>query len=479
MVSPTFRVRSIYDIALIKLISDKLNYVLIQPLPEQLKIFGITEKIDPYDVEIQDVLDGYGISIEGDEEYVLAITNLLIKEVPNSIILKHPVQLHAVYNGKVIHVNPEKNLSVVDIGEEINAILFGSNFHRGQKVIVQIKQLNIFEDQLPVCSTVIHFPGQSVILERDANFVRVSRKLPKDDRDKLFSLGKQLRPHDHGLIMRTSATKASVEAIQADIEQLAHRAEELDLLISGSSYGPGILQPGYTVAHVLFVKDAKDILTSIRAEVVPTIPMHHWFMSYSAELKLTTTFAERISSDANGEKISSILKQTILENDFAENALIHLEEYKLTSPPQERTLGQLNWLEDCLIIKRSFRSSRGLHYGLSEEIQQGDTSIVVAKEGSWSIHIKIQRNSSTIGEIIKVITPIELCNGGKLRYIDLGLMIVRKEDEVEAKDEGVIRDLAHKGIISDKLKEKIYSIYDECQKKLDKGEDNILVLAEK
>ena len=67
MVSPTFRVRSIYDIALIKMISNNLNYVLIQPLPEQSKAFGIEEKIDPYDVELQDVLDGYGISIEGDE----------------------------------------------------------------------------------------------------------------------------------------------------------------------------------------------------------------------------------------------------------------------------------------------------------------------------------------------------------------------------------------------------------------------------
>lgn len=58
-------------------------------------------------------------------------------------------------------------------------------------------------------------------------------------------------------------------------------------------------------------------------------------------------------------------------------------------------------------------------------------------------------------------------------------MLVRKEDEIESKDEGVIDDLTQKGIISDKLKEKIYSIYDECQEKLDKDEDNILVSAEK
>ncbi len=478
MVSPTFRVRSIYDVPIIKLILDNLNYNIVQPLPEQSRVFKIEEKMDSYDIEIQDILSGYGISLEGDEEYVSSITGLLLKQLPNSIILQHPVQLHAVYNGKVVHVNNEKNLSVVDIGEDVNAILFGSYFHKGQNLVVQIKQLNIFEDQLPVCSTVIHFPGQAVILERDANFVRVSRKLSKNDRDKLFSLGKQLRPRDHGLIMRTSASKASQEVIQADIDQLVQRAEELDLLISGSSYGPGILQPGQTVAHVLFVKDSKDQLTAIRNTVLPTIPMYHWFMSYSPELELTTKFAEKISSEIDGEKLASELKTLILENEFAENALISLEEYRLTSPPQQRILGQLNWVDEKLVIKRSFRSSRGFHHGLNIEIKQGDTSIVISKEGSWTIHSKISRDEEIIGEMVKVVSPVEFCNGGKLRFIDLGLMSIKKNSEIQNVDAGLINDLADKGIISSQLKEKIYSIYDQSNKKLSKGEEHIVLLSD-
>ncbi len=476
MVSPTFRVRSIYDVALIKLVSENLNFELVQPLPEHVSLFKVEEKLVPYDIEIQDILGGYGISIEGDEEYVSSITSLFHKQIPNSIVLQHPVQIHAVYNGKVVHVNNEKNLSVIDIGENVNAILFGSNFHKGQKVVVQIKQLNIFEDQLPVCSTVIHFPGQSVILERDANFVRVSRKLPKLDRDKLFELGKGLRPEDHGLIMRTSATKASREAIQADIDQLVQRAEELDLLISGSSYEPGILQAGQTVAHVLLVKDAKEKLTEVRSKVVSTIPLYHWFMSYSKELKLTTTFAERIGKDMDGIKISNVLKDIILEEDFSDNSIMYLEEYKLTSPPQERILGQLSWSDDVLIIKRSFRSSRGVHYSLDIDINQGDTSSIIAKEGSWSVHMKIFREDKQIGETVKIVTPIDLCSGGKIRYIDLGLLLVKKDEEIETIDEGLINHLTDKGIISDQLKEKIYSILEDCQKQLSAGKDQIIVL---
>ncbi len=478
MVSPKFRIRSIYDVPIIKLILDNLDYELVQPDFKQAKLFDVKDKVFSYDIEIIDILDGYGASIEGEEEYVSAITSLLLEKIPNSIRLQHPVQLHAVYNGKVVHVNHEKNLSVVDIGENINTIMFGSDFHRGQKIVVQIKQLNIFEDQLPVCSTIIHFPGQTVILERDANFVRVSRKLPKADRDRLFELGKKLCPRDHGLIMRTSASSSSSEAIQADIDHLVQGAEELDLLISGSSYGPGILQPGQTVAHTLFPKDAKDTLTNIRNEVIPTIPLYHWFMSYSPELKITTMFAEKISSEIEGEKLSQILKQLILEKDFSDNTLIRLQEYRLTSPPQERVLGQLNIKDNILTIKRSFRSSRGVHYGLSSDIQQGDTSIVITKEGSWTIHSKISRDEKIIGELVKVVTPIELFEGSRIRFIDLGLTIIKQSGDIEVKDEGLVRTLSDQGIISSTFKDKIYSLFEECQKQMEDGNEEILILSE-
>ncbi|MHA1419930.1 MAG: ribonuclease E/G [Candidatus Heimdallarchaeaceae archaeon] len=478
MVSPKFRVRGIYDVPIIKLILDNLDYELVQPNFEQSKLFKVKDKMVSYDIEIIDILDGYGISIEGEEDYVSSITSLILEKIPNSINLQHPVQLHAVYNGKVVHVNHEKNLSVVDIGENINTIMFGSDFHRGQKIVVQIKQLNIFEDQLPVCSTIIHFPGQTVILERDANFVRVSRKLPKADRDKLFELGKKLLPMDHGLIMRTSASASSSEAIQADIDHLVQGAEELDLLISGSSYGPGILQPGQTVAHTLFPKDAKSTLTKIRNEIIPTIPLYHWFMSYSPELKITTTFAEKVSSEIDGEKLSKILKQIILEKDFTDNTLIRLQEYRLTSPPQERVLGQLNIVNDILTIKRSFRSSRGTHYGLSSDIQQGDTSIVITKEGSWTIHSKISRDNKIIGELVKVVTPIELFEGSCIRFIDLGLTIIKQNNDIEIKDDGLVRNLSEQGIISSTFKDKIYSLFEECQKQMEDGTEQILILPE-
>ena len=64
MVSPKFRVRSIYDVPIIKLILDNLDYELVQPNSEQSKLFNVKDKMVSYDIEIIDILEGYGVSIE-------------------------------------------------------------------------------------------------------------------------------------------------------------------------------------------------------------------------------------------------------------------------------------------------------------------------------------------------------------------------------------------------------------------------------
>jgi len=477
MVSPTLRIRSIYDIALIKLIKDNLKYELVQPTVEQSEIFGIEENHAPYDIEISDVLGGYGISIEAEEEHVSALVSLFQEKLSDSIIIRHPVQLHAIYNGRIVHVNYQKKLCIVDIGEDINAILFGANYRKGQKVVVQIKQLNVFQDQLPVCSTVIHFPGQSVILERDASFVRVSRKLSKADRDKLFNLGKQLRPKNHGLIMRTSAVEASIESLQADIEHLVQQSEELDLLISGSSYGPGILQLGHTVAHVIFVKNVKDELTNIRNTIVPTLPQYHWFMSYSTELKLTTTFAESISDKVDSNYLSRMLKDVILKRDFPENALINIQEYHLNAPPVYKIAGQLTWEDNnTMVIKRTFRTTHGTHYDLGIPIQQGDSLTLITKEGSWTLHKKIHRNNKLLGEIIDIVTPIELYSKGNIRYINLGIRLVKTNGKVEVINKGTLDDLKMKKIVSEQFSTKVNEITEICMEKLERDEEAIIYL---
>jgi hypothetical protein len=92
--------------------------------------------------------------------------------------------------------------------------------------------------------------------------------------------------------------------------------------------------------------------------------------------------------------------------------------------------------------------------------------------------MKINREDSLLGETVKIITPLELSNGGKLRYIDLGLMLTKKGNEIETKDVGTINDLVEKNIISSSFKDKIYKIYETCKKKMEDGEEQVIILSE-
>ena len=129
------------------------------------------------------------------------------------------------------------------------------------------------------------------------------------------------------------------------------------------------------------------------------------------------------------------------------------------------------------MIKRSFRSSRGTHYSLNSEIKQGDTSIVITKEGSWTIHSKISRADEIIGELVKVVTPVELFEGGRIRFIDLGLTLIKENNKIDAKDEGIVSSLSEQGVISSTFKDKIYSLFEECKKQMEKGKGQILLLS--
>ncbi|MCK4845809.1 MAG: hypothetical protein KAS95_09060, partial [Candidatus Heimdallarchaeota archaeon] len=135
-----------------------------------------------------------------------------------------------------------------------------------------------------------------------------------------------------------------------------------------------------------------------------------------------------------------------------------------------------NWSKDVMVIERSFRSSRGEHFALDEGIHQGDSAVILTKEGSWSIHTKIFRKELLVGETVKIVTPVELYDGGKLRYIDLGLLIVKKDDVVQPNDSGIIDNLVEQGFISKEFGNKVLSFFEQSQEELKANKEQIVIL---
>jgi ribonuclease G len=159
-----------------------------------------------------------------------------------------------IYKGVVGAVLPGMQAAFVDIGFEKSAFLHVSDMHdivadlddsgtasvevqegrrvsapsapiedllmKGQEILVQVTKEPI-SDKGPRVTTQISLPGRFLVLVPFSGSVGVSRKIEdQDERDRLKTIGRELRPPWGGLIMRTAAQGASKRQIKRDIKYL-------------------------------------------------------------------------------------------------------------------------------------------------------------------------------------------------------------------------------------------------------------------
>ncbi|MEW6058720.1 MAG: Rne/Rng family ribonuclease [Actinomycetota bacterium] len=143
-----------------------------------------------------------------------------------------------VYLGRVQNVLPGMEAAFVDVGRGRNAVLYAGevNFSpedldrgaapriehvlkNGQSVLVQVTKDPIGGKGARLTSQ-ISMPGRYVVLVPDSNITGTSRRLPDNERRRLKTLLKKIRPEDHGLIIRTAAEGAREEALTADVARV-------------------------------------------------------------------------------------------------------------------------------------------------------------------------------------------------------------------------------------------------------------------
>ena len=74
----------------------------------------------------------------------------------------------------------------------------------------------------------ISLPGRYLVLAPNSNVTGISRRLPDEERRRLKTIYRQLKPGPHGLIVRTAAEGASEEALAADLERLLAEWEGIE-----------------------------------------------------------------------------------------------------------------------------------------------------------------------------------------------------------------------------------------------------------
>jgi ribonuclease E len=173
-----------------------------------------------------------------------------------------------VYLGRVQNVLPGMEAAFIDIGRGRNGVLYAGEVNyspedlegpqprieqilkNGQSVMVQVTK-DPMGGKGARLTAQISMPGRFLVFVPNANISGISRRLPDEERRRLKTIMKKVRPEGHGVIVRTAAEGASEEALTADLLRLVREWDDIQKQ-SGRAKAPAGLyeEPELTVRVV-------------------------------------------------------------------------------------------------------------------------------------------------------------------------------------------------------------------------------------
>ncbi|MFP3902248.1 MAG: Rne/Rng family ribonuclease, partial [Acidimicrobiia bacterium] len=191
-------------------------------------------------------------------------------------------QIHGnIYLGRVQNVLPGMEAAFVDIGTPKNAVLYrgdvqydpedieGSGRPRiedvlrpGQTIVCQVTKNPIGAKGARLTQEV-SLPGRFVVLIPESSTYGISKRLPDEERKRLRAILDQVKPAQHGVIVRTAAEKVTAEEIEDDVRRLVEQWRQIESLAKRSK-APALLyrEPDMAVRVIReeFSQDYRSVL---------------------------------------------------------------------------------------------------------------------------------------------------------------------------------------------------------------------------
>ena len=214
-----------------------------------------------------------------------------IAVLENNAIVEHYVTRHDerslvgnVYLGRVQNVLPGMEASFVDIGESRNGVLYAGEvgiagdegdevprietvLKSGQSILVQVTK-DPMRSKGARLTAVLSLAGRHLVLVPNAKSLGVSRRLSDSERGRLRDIAQEIRPAEHGLIVRTAAEGAQRDDIERDLERLLERWRQIEAETAKAAAPALVYQEPELELRVirdLFNKDIEKCIVDDRA----------------------------------------------------------------------------------------------------------------------------------------------------------------------------------------------------------------------
>ncbi len=466
------RIESIYAVGLAKILMDSGEPLqLISPNEELQKVLGVEDRVDTLDVHIGDISDRFGLQLKGSAEHVDKILDILRSKLPDSLVFRHELQQDAIYFAIVDNFLPRKRVGFLDLGDGQTGVMFSSRLRQGARLIVQVKELPMEEGKFPVVSDQINLAGQYVILEKgeDGEFVRVSKKIVGEMRDRMHELGHRIRPEGFGLILRTSAPEADEDTLRSEVEYLK---AIWDRAMAAKREGvPKKITSGEALATLILHHGTKQRLDEIRSTVQEVMPKYHSFKSYSVASGFAVDYMLNFLSKVDRMEAKEVLEEMILSRDYQLDHPLRAEFHKVDGRQLDPILGLIKVNHGRFELQKNLDEYLASNDDSQFVVYEGDYIRTYFAEGSWTIHYRYYsgEDDHLIGDRVQIVTPVELAFRGRIRTVDFGINVYR-DGETGAID--VITDndddLLSEGIITSELDIKLGEVIEKVLAQLRK-----------
>lgn len=464
-----FRIRGIYSTALTKLLISRGLY----PTQASRTIrsrFKLDALFDPPDVDIYDAHNREGLMLEGCEEGVRKVSEILLEELPDVLVKELKPDLYSVYEG-VVEENVKEGC-LINLGEALG-LLPKQRLNPGERIVVTVIKCSLNGPIVALGLRVMGkycklLPGESVILSYGIKDLEKAAEL--------LTFGKMIKPKGYGLQLRRSALYASSEKLMDEVKELVLLAEEA-LKKARAGQAPSLIMRGVKLSSILFAGGSRSRLDDLRRGICFTVPRHHlikmWGRPYSMAVDILESLHTTISNEAL-EKASDLLLAKMLKS----SKMVEITHVKPDGRFYSLRPGRIIEVKDGEVaIERRFRGG-GVYDGLGEVKEDGDYGITKFREGSWVASTTYySKDGSLKGVYYNILTPPEFTPRG-VKYVDLLIDVVwTPKSGVKVVDEEELKEMARKGFISKKLENLAFKISHRLAKEVSEAETNPIDLS--
>src|SRR5437870_3149315 len=208
-------------------------------------------------------------------------------------------QIHGnIYLGRVQNVLPGMEAAFVDIGTPKNAVLYRGDVEYDPEDVVEKGEARIEEILRPgqtiLCQVTknpigtkgarltqeVSLPGRFVVLIPNSSTYGISKRLADEERKRLRRILDEVKPANHGLIVRTAAEGATAEELRRDVRRLLRQWESIES-VAKRSKSPALLyrEPDLAVRVI-----REEFNRNYRGVVIDDVALHAEVQEYVTSL---------------------------------------------------------------------------------------------------------------------------------------------------------------------------------------------------